>query len=153
LGLEYRCDRRLWGDTGWLAGGLFCGTRGVAQPIDTLAIRLTGNRSNRYDVFYDCRIQGVGDVGPFKNGGVCGAAGQSRALEAVKIWVTRRSSLGLRGVVHLEGIGDRPFIEDIFAGTREGRRVEGFSLDVAPTRPNLGIEYMCHLENAGDQPW
>ncbi|WP_199325174.1 hypothetical protein [Phormidium sp. FACHB-1136] len=66
----------------------------------------------------------------------------------------RQSAVGLRGIVHLQNIGDVSFQGSTFAGTRgESRRLEGFSLAIADGTPNLGIQYMAHLQDIGDTPW
>lgn len=66
----------------------------------------------------------------------------------------RRSEVGLRGIVHLQNIGDVPFQGGAFAGTRgESRRLEGFSIAITDGTPNLGIQYMAHLQNIGDTTW
>jgi CSLREA domain-containing protein len=90
LGLEYMCHLQGFGDTSWLTGGSsisFCGTRGQSRRLEGFAIRLTGDRSAQYDVYYGCHLQGIGDTGPVKNGEFCGTRGQSRRLEALVVWV------------------------------------------------------------------
>ena len=67
---------------------------------------------------------------------------------------TRQSIVGLRGIVHLQNIGDVSFQGGAFAGTRgESRRLEGFSIAITDGTPNLGIQYMAHLQNIGDTTW
>jgi len=67
---------------------------------------------------------------------------------------TRQSIVGLRGIVHLQNIGDVSFQGGAFAGTKgESRRLEGFSIAITDGTPNLGIQYMAHLQNIGDRTW
>lgn len=67
---------------------------------------------------------------------------------------TTPQKVSLRGIVHLQNIGDVPFQNDAFAGTRgESRRLEGFSLQISDSIPGLGIEYMAHIQDVGDTPW
>ncbi len=55
--------------------------------------------------------------------------------------------------IHLEGIGDAFFRENVFAGTRgQSRRLEGFQLTIH-AMPDLGLRYMAHLEDIGDVPF
>jgi protease YdgD len=66
----------------------------------------------------------------------------------------RQSDVSLQGVVHLQKIGDVPFQSNAFAGTRgESRRLEGFSLAITDSTPNLELQYMAHLQNRGDTSW
>lgn len=64
------------------------------------------------------------------------------------------STVPLRGLVHLQDIGDVGFVNDVFAGTQgQSRRLEGFQLQFDPPIPGLSMRYMAHLENIGDVPW
>ncbi len=152
--VEYMCHLQNRGDTQWMREGNFCGTRGQSLRLEGFAIRLRGPNADRYDVYYQCHLEGRGDTGPVRNGAFCGTRGQSRRLEAMNVWVTPKSDVRLRGVVHLENIGDRNFRNNQLAGTRgQSRRVEGFSMNVSPSIPGLRLEYMCHLQGFGDRPW
>jgi len=60
-------------------------------------------------------------------------------------------NLTMRGVVHVQNLGDQPLGDSHWAGTKgQSLRLEGFALDFAPTVPGIGLEYMCHLQNIGD---
>jgi hypothetical protein len=64
------------------------------------------------------------------------------------------TTVPLSGLVHLQGIGDAGFVEDVFAGTQgQSRRVEGFQLQFNPPIANLGLRYMAHVTDVGDLPW
>jgi len=64
------------------------------------------------------------------------------------------TSLPLTVTVHLQGLADRTFHEDEFAGTKnEARRLEGFSIQLMPPVPDLTMEYMAHLEGTDDTQW
>jgi len=68
--------------------------------------------------------------------------------------VSAAQSLPMRGVVHIENVGDRPLEDSNWAGTKgQSLRLEGFALDFSPPVPGLGLEYMCHLEDMGDSVW
>ena len=56
--------------------------------------------------------------------------------------------------MHIQGIGDRTFGAREYAGTKgQGRRVEGFQINIDPPIPGLNVEYMAHVEGVGDTPW
>ena len=60
----------------------------------------------------------------------------------------------ISGMVHLEGLGDRPISDHEWAGTKgQSRRLEGFSLNLDSPDDQLRVEYMCHLEGRGDIGW
>ncbi|PSB50075.1 hypothetical protein C7B67_15890 [filamentous cyanobacterium Phorm 6] len=62
--------------------------------------------------------------------------------------------LGLKVLAHIQGIGDRTFGSQEYAGTKaQGRRVEGFGINIEPPIAGLKVEYMAHVEGVGDTPW
>jgi len=85
-------------------------------------------------------------------------SGERRALSADDI-AGIRALYGRRGpalnvLVHLQGLGDRVFRENEFAGTRgQARRLEGFQLRINPPVAGLSMRYMAHLQGLGDVPF
>ncbi|MDY6805017.1 MAG: hypothetical protein SXA11_14595 [Cyanobacteriota bacterium] len=64
------------------------------------------------------------------------------------------ASVGLKVLVHLQGIGDRTFSSYEYAGTRgQGLRVEGFQINLDPPRTGLSLQYMAHISEVGDTSW
>lgn len=63
-------------------------------------------------------------------------------------------NIGLKVLVHIQGIGDREFKENEYAGTRsQSRRIEGFQININPPIPGLSVRYMAHIEGIGDTAW
>ena len=68
--------------------------------------------------------------------------------------VAAEGALGIKVLVHIQGIGDRTFGSQEYAGSKgQGRRVEGFQINIDPPIPGLNVEYMAHVESVGDTPW
>ncbi|MCZ0902980.1 hypothetical protein ON021_24070, partial [Microcoleus sp. HI-ES] len=68
--------------------------------------------------------------------------------------VAVEGGLGIKVLVHIQGIGDRTFGSQEYAGSKgQGRRVEGFQINIDPPIPGLNVEYMAHVEGVGDTPW
>ena len=67
--------------------------------------------------------------------------------------VNLSSSLNLKVLVHLQGLGDRIFSAQEYAGTRgQGRRLEAFQINFDPPVPGLNLRYMAHISRVGDTP-
>ncbi|MGE5659696.1 MAG: hypothetical protein ACM37W_24140 [Actinomycetota bacterium] len=65
-----------------------------------------------------------------------------------------QSSIGLKVLVHLQGLGDRTFGPQEYAGTRgQSRRLEAFQIEIDPPILGLNIQYMAHVSGVGDTPW
>jgi len=151
LSLEYMAHLQGVGDTPFVGAGQFVGTRGQSRRVEGIAIRLTGVNAGNFDVFYMAHLQSIGDTEVGMNGEFVGTRGQSRRLEGLSVWLLPKFEGNLRGLVHLQGIGDVVQPRMKFAGTRgQARRLEGFQLDFNPAIPNLGMEYMAHLQGIGD---
>ncbi|MEG4939658.1 hypothetical protein [Microcoleus sp. F4-D5] len=76
--------------------------------------------------------------------------GAPREIQQVPV----EGALGIKVLVHIQGIGDRTFGAQEYAGTKgQGRRVEGFQINIDPPIPGLNVEYMAHVEGVGDTPW
>ncbi|MEG3920312.1 hypothetical protein QUA07_14435 [Microcoleus sp. T3_A4] len=68
--------------------------------------------------------------------------------------VAVEGGLGIKVLVHIQGIGDRTFGAQEYAGSKgRGLRVEGFAINIDPPIPGLNVEYMAHVEGVGDTPW
>ncbi|MGL5081942.1 MAG: hydrogenase [Microcoleaceae cyanobacterium] len=63
------------------------------------------------------------------------------------------SAVGLKVLVHLQGLGDREFGAQEYAGTRgQGRRVEAFQISLFPPISGLNLQYQAHISGVGDTP-
>ena len=76
--------------------------------------------------------------------------GAPREVQQVPV----EGGLGLKVLAHIQGIGDRTFGAQEYAGTKaQGLRVEGFLINIEPPIAGLTVEYMAHVEGVGDTPW
>jgi Clostridial hydrophobic W len=65
-----------------------------------------------------------------------------------------QGEIALKVSVHVQGMGDREFGSQEWAGTRgQSKGIEGFSISLASPVPGLKLEYMAHLAGVGDTPW
>jgi len=72
----------------------------------------------------------------------------------VNIVLRQQSAIRLRGVAHIQDIGDVSFQDGEFVGSRgQSRRLEGFSIQMPDQALSLGIQYMAHVQNVGDTSW
>lgn len=151
LGIEYMAHLQGSGDTAFTPAGTFVGTRGQSRRLEGFAIRLTGPAKDNFDIFYTAHLQDMGETAIAMNGEFCGTRGQSRRVEGMTVWLLQKFTGNIRGLVHLQGIGDVTQPRMKFAGTRgQSRRLEGFQLSLDPKIPGVNLEYMAHLADMGD---
>lgn len=64
------------------------------------------------------------------------------------------NAIGLKVLVSIQGMGDRTFAAQEYAGTKgQGLRIEGFQVNIHPAIPGLSLQYMAHISYVGDTPW
>ncbi|MFJ8470993.1 hypothetical protein [Kitasatospora sp. NPDC094011] len=69
-------------------------------------------------------------------------------------WPRTYPSQTLRGVVHLQDIGDVPLSQDKFMGTQgQSRRLEGFEIHFDPPIPDLSLRYQAAIQGRGTVAW
>lgn len=87
LSMIYMAHLQNIGDIPWQKEGTFCGTRGQERRVDGFAIKLTGAKSEYFNIFYQAHIQNQGDSSILKNGEYCGTRGVGLRIQAIKVWI------------------------------------------------------------------
>lgn len=75
----------------WRTSGQMSGTSGQSLRLEAIQIKLTGELSNRYDVWYRTHVQNYGWTGWAKNGASSGSAGKGYRLEGIQIWLSSKN--------------------------------------------------------------
>ena len=90
ISLEYMAHLEGYGDTRWTSG--YVGTRGESRRLEGFAIRMKGVNASKYSVWYEAHLQGGYTSNTFlqKDGAFCGSRGQSRRVEAIRIYITHK---------------------------------------------------------------
>ncbi|MBE6464355.1 MAG: hypothetical protein E7003_03405 [Eggerthellaceae bacterium] len=91
-----------WQD--YVGSGQIAGTSGEALRLEAIRVRLTGEMSDLYDVYYRVHAQYFGWLGWAKNGESAGTAGYGYRLEAIEIALVDKGG-------EAPGSTEEPFIE------------------------------------------
>ena len=83
--ITYRTYVQKLGWQGWVSNGTYSGTKGKSLRLESFQAKLTGNMSQKYDLYYRVQAQKFGWMGWAKNGASAGTAGYGYRLEAVQI--------------------------------------------------------------------
>ena len=84
--IQYRTHvQNIGWEGGWRSSGQMSGTSGRSLRLEAIQIKLTGELSNRYDVWYRTHVQNYGWTGWTKNGASSGSAGKGYRLEGIQI--------------------------------------------------------------------
>ncbi|MDO4473069.1 MAG: family 78 glycoside hydrolase catalytic domain [Eubacteriales bacterium] len=84
--VQYRTHIQSYGwESGWKSNGQMSGTSGKAKRLEAIQIRLTGEMSEKYDIYYRVHAQTYGWLGWAKNGESAGTEGLAKRLEGIEI--------------------------------------------------------------------
>ncbi|WP_368145390.1 C39 family peptidase [Collinsella aerofaciens] len=163
-------------NVGWQAAvgnGGTAGTTGQSRAVEALRVRLSGELSARYAVWYRVHSAEFGWLGWACDGADAGSAGYGRAVQAVQVavlpkgdpapgdtstpFVDRSSeppSVSYRA--HVAGIGWQGAVSDgaVAGTTGQGRALEALSGSVSwYGHGSSSLEVRAHVSNVGWQGW
>ncbi len=75
------------GDTDWIEGGQFLGTRGQSRAIEGISMKLEGPESHKYRIRYRTRSLSAGYSQTAENGEFAGTRGNSDPISQLQIWL------------------------------------------------------------------
>ncbi|MBW4600791.1 MAG: 50S ribosome-binding GTPase [Calothrix sp. FI2-JRJ7] len=90
LSMRYMAHLQEKCDVPWINEGEFIGTRSEWRRLEGFAIELTGVAAPKYNIFYRCRLQGIGDSLICSNGQFCGSRGKSQTVEGIQVWLEHK---------------------------------------------------------------
>lgn len=84
-GIQYRTHIQSSGWSNYSSNGTQSGTVGNKKRLEAIEIQLTGELSNRFDVYYRTHIQSKGWLGWVRNGLSSGSEGLGLRMEAIQV--------------------------------------------------------------------
>lgn len=85
-GIDYRTHVQDYGwETDWSFDGQMSGTQGESKRLEAIQIRIWGEVSDYYDIYYRVHSEDYGWLGWAKNGETAGTAGKGLRLESIQI--------------------------------------------------------------------
>ncbi len=180
--IQYRVHVQSYGTMGWVSDGALAGTTGQSKRIEAIQIRLTGQLSEQYDIYYSVHTQKYGWTKWTKglseeddtNGtaGWCGTNGLSIRVEAIKIklvkkgdaapsdsgsfsYLTKSDLGGVSYSGHQQTYGNLSQVSNgaVLGIIGQSKRLEGISISLSGGTVSGNIEYRAHLQSTGWQSW
>ena len=164
-GIEYRSHVQDIGwEYGWKTSDQVTGTTGMSRRVEAIQIKLTGDISKYFDIYYRTHVQNFGWLGWAKNGESSGTEGRSIRIEAIQIKLVLKSDPAPSGIetefINVPMIRYRSHVQDIgwmgyskngqLSGTTgQAKRVEAMNINLVDNRIGGGIEYRSHVEDYG----
>jgi len=91
-GITYITHVQSKGWISWVKDGEISGTVGKALRVEAIAIKLTGDYAEEYDVYYRTYVQKLGWLGWAKNGEMAGTSEYGYRMEALEIRLTPKDT-------------------------------------------------------------
>ena len=155
---------------GWqkeVKDGAVSGTTGEAKRLEAIKIQLTGEASEKYDVYYSVHAQTFGWLDWAKNGEPAGTAGYGKRLEGIKILLVPKGELAPgatqnayveKGITvqyrtHVQTYGWQNYVSDgtVSGTTGQAKRLEGIQISLGNQNCSGSIEYSVHVQTYGWQ--
>ena len=168
VSLKYRAHVQSYGWMDWVTTGHMVGTTGEGKSVQAIAVELTGDSANNYDVYYRVHCQTFGWTGWAKNGEVAGSTGYGKRAEAIQVAVVPKGSSApgsldgafLKGEnvsyqMHQQTYGWLSTVLDgAEAGiTGLGKRGEAVRISLKSPEYSGGITYRVHQQTYGWLDW
>ncbi|MDJ1121982.1 L,D-transpeptidase family protein [Kribbibacterium absianum] len=155
----------------FMADGALAGTIGRSLPIEGVAVRLTEELEQEYDVYYRVHMQSYGWLAWAKNGEDTGALDFGKRVEALQVVIVKKGDAapadapttgsvllvngGVFGTAHCQTYG---WLSSAFPGewigtSGKSKRLEAVRLSVRNLE-GVGIAYQVHGQSYGwNQSW
>ena len=143
------------------------GSTGKSRAIEAVKIKLTGEVSNEYDIYYRLHVSNKGWLGWTSNGKVSGSTGLNLKAEAIQVKLVKKGTCIQTGGVseltkpclsystHIQDIGNTAYVSsgNTSGTTSKGLRMEGLRIKLKDFDGDNGIIYRAHVSNVGWQNW
>lgn len=149
----------------WKKNGQVSGTVGQSKRLEAVEIRLTGQLSEKYDVYYRVHCQTYGWLGWTKNGEIAGTSGYSKRLEAIQVMLVDKgkgapgdtgysylsADTGVQYQTHVQSYGWQDLKTNGYeSGTvGQSKRLESIKLSLKNQPYKGNIEYQTHVQTYG----
>ena len=88
--IAYKVHEAGTGWTGWVYNGDFAGTQGESTALQAVKVKLTGDVTDFYDVYYRSHVEDLGSLGVTYDGRTSGTTGCSLDLQGVWVYIVAK---------------------------------------------------------------
>ena len=171
--IEYRAHVQDIGWQSWKKDGSFAGTKGQSKRVEAAEFKLSGDLSEKYDIYYRAHVSSIGWMAWTKNGeSAVGSVGCSIPVEAIEVALVPKGSSDAPSTDGL-ALLDSSVFPSLNCGSQssgwgwgytdngnvagtvgQGRPLAGMSLAVSSSKAiSGGVQYQAHFANAGWTGW
>ena len=145
------------------------GTTGKNKRVEAIAVRLTGEMAEKYDIYYRVHSADLGWLGWTKNGESAGSEGFGKQVEAFQIQLVKKGDAApgstenafkkkvkkISYQAHVENIGWQKYVSDgeVAGTTGQAKQIEAIRIRLDNKQYNGNIEYRAHVADYGWQKY
>jgi len=157
-GIQYRAYVRKKGWTAWSASGKMIGTKKKKLRIEAIQIKLTGELASHYSVEYKALLSTISDAqGWVRDGALAGTMYDTRRIEELQVRLVPIERNAAASVVYrLRGQDygwQKNWSKDGLASGTSGKRIDGITISLAPSKYFGGIMYRTCLQDGKWTSW
>lgn len=168
--IEYSSHVQRQGWQSYVKNGEVSGTTGQSLRVEAIRIRLTGELSQKYDIYYRVHSAFFGWLGWTKNNSEAGTSGVGYPMEAIQIRMVEKNEKGpevgnayyeqasmrtpdINYQTHSQSIGWQNWQSNnsIAGSVGSGLRMEAIRMNISGTPLSGGVEYSSHIQSIGWQ--
>lgn len=141
------------------------GTTGRSYRLEALKVKLTGELSEKYDIYYRTHIQNLGWLAWAKNGEEAGTQNYAYRMEAIQIKLVKKGTeVEIKGKAflvkpvlnyqtHVQNIGWQGYVNNGDISGTQGRslRLEGIKIKLGNMNVSGSVQYSTHVQDIGWQ--
>lgn len=170
--IQYRTQVEGIGWTGWSKDGAISGTSGQAKRVEAIEIKLAGEISTYYDVYYSVYSGTYGWLGWAKNGAPAGTEGLAERVEAVRVMLVEKGNSAQvpanttvaflkdnKPVISYQAhVQDFGWLAKVTEGQMSGttgtaKQLEAFQISLGSSVASGGITYRSDVDGVGWKDW
>ena len=156
--IQYRAYVRKKGWTAWSASGKMIGTKKKKLRIEAIQIKLTGELASHYSVEYKASLSTLSDSqGWVRDGALAGTMYDTRRIEELQVRLVPIERNAAASVVYrLRGQDygwQKTWSRDGAASGTSGKRIDGITISLAPSKYLGGIMYRTYLQDGKWTSW
>ena len=157
-GIQYRAYVRKKGWTAWSASGKMIGTKKKKLRIEAVQIKLTGELASHYSVEYKASLSTLSDAQEWvRDGALAGTMYDTRRIEELQVrLVPVEQNTAVSVVYRLRGQDygwQKTWSKDGSASGTSGKRIDGITISLAPSKYFGGIMYRTYLQDGKWTSW
>ncbi|WP_027108679.1 glucosaminidase domain-containing protein [Lacticigenium naphthae] len=153
LGIQYAGFVESQGWTDWMGNGTWIGTKGKNQRIESVKMKLTGSKSDYYDIYYRIHVEKIGWMDWAKNGEITGTELFDYRIEAIEAKLVPKISYAMYNSKIDEKWSSDSIDGKTLGGGTSAFNFEALKVNLENTVETGNVRFISHLKGSNSDAW